>query len=233
MEQNHRVVFLRSRRKVSCRDGHPALKCNPDGKIQADMWGEAHGWETWKLHVLEDGRVALEAWTGRYLSAAPEGGLYALSESIGDREKFSIENSEGIYVGLKSCFGKYLRCAGNCGEAVKSDRRQIGKREQWAIVNHSKALTNPGEQARKAASFVLLGVGSLLATGAFLVPVLGFGVAGVAAGSAAAVIQSAIYGGATCGVFAALQSAGATLAWVNCAAAGVVVAGVGGVGLRD
>ena len=37
---------------------------------------------------------------------------------------------------------------------------------------------------------------------------------GVVAGSAAAGIQSAVYGGATAGVFSVFQSVGAALAWV-------------------
>ena len=52
------------------------------------------------------------------------------------------------------------------------------------------------------------GVGSVaLATTAL--PALGFTAIGVASGSVAAFIQSAFYGGATTGVFSALQSAGA------------------------
>ncbi|RPD54468.1 hypothetical protein L227DRAFT_657537 [Lentinus tigrinus ALCF2SS1-6] len=41
-------------------------------------------------------------------------------------------------------------------------------------------------------------------------PVLGFTVEGVAAGSVAAAAQSAFYGASTCGVFSVLQAAGAT-----------------------
>ncbi|KAI0674020.1 hypothetical protein C8Q78DRAFT_1076964 [Trametes maxima] len=47
---------------------------------------------------------------------------------------------------------------------------------------------------------------------AIVLPVIGFTSAGVAAGSIAAGVQSAVYGGATCGVFSLLQSAGATIA---------------------
>ncbi len=62
----------------------------------------------------------------------------------------------------------------------------------------------------------------------------GFGAGGVVAGSVAAAAQSAIYGGATGGVFALLQSAGAAgigLAGnMGLAAAGAAAGGAAGYG---
>ncbi|KAM5538407.1 hypothetical protein V8D89_008009 [Ganoderma adspersum] len=46
----------------------------------------------------------------------------------------------------------------------------------------------------------------------FLLGLLGFTKAGVAAGSIAAWVQSTFYGAFTCGLFSVLQSAGATAA---------------------
>jgi len=73
------------------------------------------------------------------------------------------------------------------------------------------------------------GIFFLIAAGAAALPALGFGAGGVVGGSIAAVVQSAFYGGATSGVFAALQSAGATGAWATyagaSAAAGVLTSG--------
>ena len=68
---------------------------------------------------------------------------------------------------------------------------------------------------------------ALAATGvALAVPLAGFGAGGVLAGSIAAGVQSVVYGGATCGVFSALQSVGATMAWLPVALTGAAVAAV-------
>ena len=70
------------------------------------------------------------------------------------------------------------------------------------------------------------GIFFLIAAAAASIPAIGFTAGGVAAGSLAAAAQSMFYGGATAGVFSALQSAGATGAWATyagvSAAAGIV-----------
>lgn len=63
-------------------------------------------------------------------------------------------------------------------------------------------------------------LGILLCFASLLIPLLGFGFEGIAAGSVAAGIQSAFYGGETTGIFSMLQSAGATGAWMPTAAVG-------------
>jgi len=73
----------------------------------------------------------------------------------------------------------------------------------------------------------LIAAGTALSFGAFAVPLLGFGVKGVAAGSTAAAFQSAVYGGDTTGTFSVLQSIGATMAWAPLATGGAVFAGIG------
>ena len=74
-----------------------------------------------------------------------------------------------------------------------------------------------------------VGVGAVagVAAAPFVLSAAGFTAGGVAAGSIAASVQSVVYGGATCGVFSALQSAGAAgLGLVGNAVAGSVGAGV-------
>lgn len=83
-------------------------------------------------------------------------------------------------------------------------------------------MTNPGITAGAAVGSVLVAAGTIATVAALAVPIAGFGVGGVVAGSAAAAAQSAIYGGATCGVFSVLQSIGATLVWVPVASGGAI-----------
>ncbi|RDX43166.1 hypothetical protein OH76DRAFT_1236254 [Lentinus brumalis] len=50
-----------------------------------------------------------------------------------------------------------------------------------------------------------------VAGAAVALPAIGFGTGGVIGGSLAAAIQSAVYGGSTCGLFSVFQAAGATI----------------------
>eukprot|EP01096_Ripella_sp_DP13-Kostka_P007050 TRINITY_DN2566_c0_g1_i2.p2 TRINITY_DN2566_c0_g1~~TRINITY_DN2566_c0_g1_i2.p2 ORF type:complete len:148 (-),score=33.93 TRINITY_DN2566_c0_g1_i2:80-478(-) len=102
------------------------------------------------------------------------------------------------------------------------------------IVSTVAELNVPGGQA------TLIAAGAVGGTivGAVAIPatlsVIGFGAGGIVAGSIAATAQSIIYGGATCGIFSALTSAGAAgiggLATAAAAAGGAAVgaAAVGG-----
>jgi len=94
MVESNNIVFLRSRRTARGRDGHPSLKCHPDGRIQADTFGTALGWETWKVHNKtsdgDDGgkkKIALQSWTGKFLSAKPDGTVWACADCVGDWEQ--------------------------------------------------------------------------------------------------------------------------------------------------
>ncbi|KAJ1300674.1 hypothetical protein OPQ81_002322 [Rhizoctonia solani] len=83
---------------------------------------------------------------------------------------------------------------------------------------------------KRAAKVVGIGVGTGVAV--FVAPpLLGFTTAGVAAGSAAALIQSVVYGGAVQAgsAFATMQSVGATATIVPALVAGSGAAGVAGV----
>jgi hypothetical protein len=229
-------VFIRSRRCDGfARDGHPALKSNPDGHVQADF-GKAEGWEEWELETIDGGTddvccvyVTLRAWTGNYLSAKPDGHVAADCDHIGPWEKWQMQTSNEPYVSFKSHFGKHLVCDGNsflC-RRVRADRHEVQAWEEWVIVKEPDAMTNPGHTAKLAIGGTLVAAGTLLTFGALAVPMLGFGVGGVAAGSAAAGIQSLAYGGATCGAFSVLQMAGATLAWIPVASGAAAASATG------
>ena len=224
-------VYIRSRRGGAGRDGNPALSCQPDGSVQANRFGHAKLWEEWDIEVLEgtEKTIALKSWTGKYLAGTPDGDAKMLSDSIGDWEKWKVVDQGYGFCALQSCHGKFLVCDDffDTGKIVRADRDHANKWEHWAIVDHPDAMTNPGHTARQAVGGTLIGLGAIATIGALAVPVLGFGVAGVAAGSVAAGIQSAVYGGATTGLFSILQSAGATLAWVPIAAGGAAATRTG------
>ena len=85
-----------------------------------------------------------------------------------------------------------------------------------------------------AAVGVAVGAGTVVATPVIL-GAIGFTGAGIAAGSVAAYIQSAVYGGsvASGSVFALLQSAGAAgIATASNTAIGGILGGIGALGAR-
>ena len=97
-----------------------------------------------------------------------------------------------------------------------SDKSSNGQGDEWCLKDYATAGVVGGLLSLAAAPFVLTW--------------MGFTAAGVAAGSIAAGIQSAVYGGAvtSSSVFAALQSAGAaglgTKAIVSVFSAGLAAA---------
>ena len=230
------TIYIRSQRSAFAKDGKPALKCNSDGLIQANVFGDAREWETWTLHNIsgdfKDGYavVALQAWTGKFLSAKPDGSVRADTDTIDDWEKWKVENTDDyMYVAFTSHHGKNLVCDDffRCGETVRADRPHVTEWEKWAITNDPKAFTSTDHNANIRGT--LITAGSVVTAGAVAIPLLGFGAGGVVTGSIAALIQSIFYKGATCGFFSALQSAGATLAWVPYAAGGATSAITGAV----
>lgn len=224
-------VILRNRRTAFDRDGHPCLKCHPDGSIQANKFGKADDWEEWTIHTCKDGKVAFQSWTGKYLSAKPDGSVRADAKEIDSWEKWATTTTteESDYVSFRSHHGKYLVCDDllGCGQSVRANPEVVNEWEEWAIVNDPHALTVPGSTTKATLAKTLVAVGSVVTLGALAIPLAGFGVAGVGAGSLAAATQSVVYGGATCGVFSFLQSVGATMAWVPIASSGAVATAAG------
>ncbi|KAK7043972.1 hypothetical protein VNI00_008140 [Paramarasmius palmivorus] len=117
--------------------------------------------------------------------------------------------------------------------------------QRFILANHQHAslqwedfrklmLIDPTEILTKLAGTGLLAGGALAiipSVGIAVLNAIGFTSSGVAAGSAAAAIQSAVYGGATGGLFSVCQSIGATAVVAPPVAIGLgigaVVAGVG------
>lgn len=131
-----------------------------------DCFGPAKQWEEWTLDTIaaEDGEIAfvtLQAWTGKYLSAKPDGRVEADSDSVGDWEKWQVQPSNsGGFVSLRSHFDKYLVCDDfmNCGNTVRADRGSVQEWEEWVIVRDRDAMTDPGYTANLAIGGTILSV---------------------------------------------------------------------------
>ena len=96
-------------------------------------------------------------------------------------------------------------------------------------VDNRSSDNDSSKRSNRLLLGVGVGVGAVagIAAAPLVLSAAGFTAGGVAAGSIAARVQSVVYGGATCGVFSALQSAGAAgLGLVGNAVAGSVGAGV-------
>jgi len=102
-------------------------------------------------------------------------------------------------------------------------------------VRQSLQSTSPGNASGKKALYAVGCVVGAVAGGTVAVAAapavlgaVGFTATGVAAGSIAASVQSVVYGAFTCGVFSALQSAGAAGVGLATAAGGAVVGALTG-----
>ena len=157
-------IIIRSRRTAFARDGHPALKAYPCGKVQANTFGTAREWEEWTLHPIHDGVTALQSYHGKFLSAKPNGEARADAESIGEWEQWQVSKTVDQWVCFQSFHGKYLvaDCWESCGEWVKADREQVQEWEEWVIIEDDPhSHTNPGHTAQMAIRGTLIGLGVL------------------------------------------------------------------------
>jgi hypothetical protein len=229
-------VYIRSCRDGFGRDGNPALRAMPDGHVNSNAWGLAQGCEEWILRFV-DGvptpgatscRVGIHSsqhW--RYLSAHPNGTVRADIDKLDSCETWTLEQRANGRVAIKSVHGKYLCCDGgyvwnmvDVGNRVVADRSDVDLWEEWYITGDPFAFTNPGNTAGLAAQGTLASLGFIATVVSLAVPLCGFTTSGVVAGSAAAGLQSSVYGGATTGLFSVLQSVGATGAWIPTACMG-------------
>jgi hypothetical protein len=90
------------------------------GPVVADRL-EAGPWETWLVHTFEDGRVALQAASGHYLTAELDDSVLARAEAAGEWERFTIEIRD-VGVAFLSAHGKYLCAELGGGGVVVADR---------------------------------------------------------------------------------------------------------------
>ena len=107
---------------------------------------KAMEWEEWKVHSMRDGKVAFQAWTGKFLSAkpGPDGLVIADAEAIGEWETWSkVDSGDDTFVGLLSHFDMYLTCDDfhNCGKLVTANRSEMDVWEQWSICDDPFIMT--------------------------------------------------------------------------------------------
>jgi len=140
-----------------------------------------------------------------------------------------------------------FQLAGNVKDILRYVESRLGEDWVWnwralevALLGIEKELAEEGSQTTNTMGKVAVGLAAI-AVGAAVTPIalvgvlglIGFGAAGPVAGSLAAAIQSAFYGGAVTGgsLFAVLQSiamGGAALTAVEAAAAGAGIAAAAG-----
>lgn len=68
---------------------------------------EAGPWETWTVHILDDGCVALQSHDGHFLTAVPDGTVEVRATEANEWERFEIEIRD-VGVAFKSAHGTYL-----------------------------------------------------------------------------------------------------------------------------
>lgn len=232
------AIILRSRRTGLVNDGLPAMEVKPDGRVQANAFGNAGEAAHLTAYIYprdEPNRtiVALLAKsTGNFIYSDRDDDVTACREFPDPYSAmWYVEPVDDTYVALKCvATGKYLCCDGKLfpGSTVTSNRDKIKEWEQWVAIRQGRpdAFTSPGQTARAIGAFALA-AGALTCAGSLAVPALGFGAAGVAKASAAAGIQSSWYGAFTCGMFSTFQSIGATTSWAPVVKGGAALAAGG------
>ena len=194
-------VFLRScRGKFAC-DGNPALKVNPDGRVQANNFGVAREWESLRMVTLpkqegdKHGLVAFKTMTGKYLSAMPNGEVWAsFAEEIRAWEKWTVEACHCDVVAFKSAHGRFLVCDNffAVGDDIRADRMHPNEWEHWHLVpgDRPDAYTDPGSTVRSAVQGTVIAFQALLDLAALVFTDLRSGVGAAAVRHVHSALQS-------------------------------------------
>jgi Fascin domain len=82
---------------------------------------DAGPWEVWIVRTYEDGRVALQAHDGHYLTAELDGSVRARAIDAGEWERFTYELRD-VGVAFLSAHGKYLCAPEGGGGLITCDR---------------------------------------------------------------------------------------------------------------
>jgi len=157
------MVFLRSRRRILSKPGHPALTCLPNGQLLGNSFGPAGQLQRFELQLHEATEshlqyVTFQGSNGKYLSvnnnfytASTASEIKCSSKTIGDNEKWFLQNcgtgggggDDACCVSIMSYYGHYLTNDHryDCGKHVTDRDQQVGMWSKWIITTDSDALT--------------------------------------------------------------------------------------------
>lgn len=148
--------YIRSRRTAFGRDGHPALCCNPDGRIEANRFGPAQQWEEMEISTHErdsgDTFATIRTWTGKYISVTADGVVSATSDDIGEQEQWTMQLNADGFTTFKSWHGAYLSCRGGWFQVGhKAGVMALDQEwEHWLVLDRPRSMTFPGSTAQTA-----------------------------------------------------------------------------------
>ena len=104
---------------------HDCAEGGGGGAVVADRT-EAGPWETWIVHTYDDGRVSLQASSGHFLCAEPDGTVICNRAESGEYERFTIEVRD-VGVAFLSFHGTYLQAPEGGGGAVTASGRCLAR----------------------------------------------------------------------------------------------------------
>lgn len=175
-EVETRPVYIRSRRTLLGLHSHPALSSWPDGCVKGNSFGRGTKWEEWEVSRLVDARgeyVNIKAWTGKFLSASPNGVVTADRDEALAWERWTETVDDDGHRAFQSFHGGYLSNRGDwysTGE-VLSLAPQVDLWELWSIEADPSALTNLHSLAEAKRGLDAI-ASSAVETGAFITRIL-------------------------------------------------------------
>jgi len=226
---NKNTFFIASNSSGKCVGSTP---CKKDGPSDAIMTSKRKAWQQWTLSETDDGSVTLQSNAHALYIGVDKSDKVTLSKTAGPNEMWSVEESP--HGGIFLISDEHRVCL-SCDKAgiLKAVSGEDGEEETWKLEpSMPSSLSGPviGTMVGLGlATATFACAGPFIVTGA--VAALGFGEAGVVAGSTAAAMMSAeaIAGGvAAGGVVATCQSIGAAglgLAGTSTAIAGGAITG--------
>ena len=255
LDDKPRSRVLRSCVWVYGHDTLPAVSC-VGGEVTAAHFGEVSPLQCWDVIPVpsqtlcdnlepedglpdnacvegEDGIVRLYGAFG-YLCADPDRYVRGnVHQAVDGQTSWALVKIEGDRYAVRSqSLGLYLRRAPN-GKLVADMEHHSSDDTHFMLTPISTTVGMKHRTLVTTGCTAAAVLGGAAVVTSLAIPLAGFGVGGVVGGSLAAAIQSAVYGGATTGVFSLLQSVGATSAWITPAALGSTWLAGGVAGLKS
>lgn len=100
-------------------------------------------WETWTINILDNSHVSIQASTGHYLCAEPNGTVVANRTKLGEWERWTVLLRDQGRVSFQSAHGKFLCAEGGGGGLVVANRPAAGPWESFTPSNMDWWQTTP------------------------------------------------------------------------------------------